>query len=260
MSSVIWSSSTAHSGWALAQRAEAPEARDVVGVDDLDVGEVRPRVGPAVRLAGRLDGVERVADGPVAERVEVRLEPERVEPDDGGLSVSASMKSSPELSVAWPWTSKYGLEHRGGAVLDDPVAHELDARRRVAAEDAVRPPLDELVDLLEPRVRSHHSAPTTRAVSSPDAASARYAAWSAGLDPGVLPGGDPEAVQVALCLEQAPWRYSASLVSGTSGPTRSIAPSWSVPSGEPSGSRAIRPETGSGVSAVMPAQLERRGC
>ena len=35
--------------------------------------------------AGRLDGVERLADGAVAERVEVRLEPEGVEPDDGLL-------------------------------------------------------------------------------------------------------------------------------------------------------------------------------
>ena len=60
--------------------AERREARDVVGVDDLDVGDVGPRVGPAVGRAGRLDRVERVADGPVADRVEVRLEADRVEP------------------------------------------------------------------------------------------------------------------------------------------------------------------------------------
>ena len=34
----------------------------------------------AVRRPGRLDGVERLADRPVADGVEVRLEPERVEP------------------------------------------------------------------------------------------------------------------------------------------------------------------------------------
>ncbi len=61
-------------------RAEAGEARHVVGMDDLDVGEVRPRVGHAVRGPGCLDRVERVPDRPVAERMEVRLEPGRIEP------------------------------------------------------------------------------------------------------------------------------------------------------------------------------------
>ena len=49
----------------------------------LEVGEVRPRVGPAVGAPGGLDGVERLADRAVAERVEVGLEPERVDADDG---------------------------------------------------------------------------------------------------------------------------------------------------------------------------------
>ena len=41
--------------------------------------------------------------------------------------------------------------------------------------------------------------------------------------------------------------------SGSSRATRSIAPSWSVPLGVPSGSRSIRPSDGSGVDAVTPA-------
>ena len=107
VSSVIWSSSHRPQRLGVGERAEPPEPRQVVGVDDLDVGEVRPRVGPAVRLAGRLHGVERLADRPVAQRVEVRLEPERVElVTTAALSVSASMKSMPRLSVACPWTSK----------------------------------------------------------------------------------------------------------------------------------------------------------
>ena len=60
--------------------AELAEAPDVVGVDDLDVGDVRPRVGRAVGAPGGLDGVERLAHGPLADGVEVRLEPEGIEP------------------------------------------------------------------------------------------------------------------------------------------------------------------------------------
>ena len=210
MSSVIWSSSTAQYGCALGARRGAGSAgcrRD--GRPGCGRGAAACRTSRSC-VAGRLDGVERVAHGPVAERVEVRLEPERVEPDDvAAFRVSASMKSSPELSVAWPCDVEVGLEHRGGAVLDDPVAHELHARRRVAAEDAVRPPLDELVDLLEP----------SRAVPPQRADDARGELAGLGerevrglvrrLHPRVLPGGDAEAVQVALCLEQ-PARYSAS--------------------------------------------------
>ena len=61
-------------------RPEPAEARDVVGVHELEVGEVRARVGPAVLAARGLDGVQPEADGAVAKGVEVGLEPERIEP------------------------------------------------------------------------------------------------------------------------------------------------------------------------------------
>ena len=69
-------------GLGVGGHAELPEATDVVGMDDLDVGDVRPRLGHAVRAPRRLDGIERRAHGPVADGVEVRLEPERIEPRD----------------------------------------------------------------------------------------------------------------------------------------------------------------------------------
>ena len=53
---------------------ERPEAGDVVGVDDLEVGEVVAVVVEAVGRAGGLDRVERLAHRPVAEGVEVHLE------------------------------------------------------------------------------------------------------------------------------------------------------------------------------------------
>ena len=79
MSSSIWASWHGPVRLGVGDDAELAEPPDVVGVDDLDVGDVRPRVGRAVRAPGRLDGVERLAHGPVADGVEVRLEPERVE-------------------------------------------------------------------------------------------------------------------------------------------------------------------------------------
>ena len=150
VSSVIWSSSTAHSGLCVRERAEPPEPGQVVGVDDLEVGEVRPGVGPAVRLAGRLDRVERVPDRAVAERVEVRLEPEGIEPHDRGLERLGVDEVEAAVVRGAPVDVEVRLEHRRRLVLDDPVAHELDARRRVPAEHAVRAPFDDVLDLLQP--------------------------------------------------------------------------------------------------------------
>ena len=79
VSSSICGSWAAHRGWMLATAPSSREPRDVVGVHDLEVGEVVAAVGRAVGGARRLDGVERLADGPVAEGVEVDLEAGRVE-------------------------------------------------------------------------------------------------------------------------------------------------------------------------------------
>ena len=65
-----------------------------------------------------------------------------------------------------------------------------------------------------------------------------------------------------------PWRYAcaariassqrAGVKGGTSRRTRFAAPSWSVPCGDPSASRSIRPSAGSGVAAVTPASSRAR--
>ena len=85
MSSSIWPSCAAHSGWRVRDGAQPPEPRDVVGVDHLDVREVVAAVVRAVGVARGLDGVERLAHGALRQRVEVHLEPERVQPRDGLL-------------------------------------------------------------------------------------------------------------------------------------------------------------------------------
>ena len=52
-------------------------------MDDLDVGDVRTRIGRTVGGPGGRDRVERVANGAVADRVEVRLEAEGVDAGHG---------------------------------------------------------------------------------------------------------------------------------------------------------------------------------
>ena len=84
-------------------RAELREPRDVVGVHDLQVGEVVPAVARAVGGARRLEGVERLADGPVAERVEVDLEAGGVEL---GHVVAQARPGRRSSGPSWPWRSR----------------------------------------------------------------------------------------------------------------------------------------------------------
>ncbi len=128
--------------------AELAEPPDVIGMDDLDVRDVRARVRRAVRASRRLDGIERRAHRAVADRVEVRLEPEGVERRDPGLEAlgidleQTAVVGRPAVAV------EVRLEHRAGEVLEDAVHHELDARRRVPADGRGPPTLHELLDLL----------------------------------------------------------------------------------------------------------------
>ena len=146
--------------------------------DDLQVGEVVAAVGRAVGLARRLDRVERLADGPVAERVEVHLEAGRVE---RGHDLAESRRIDERQAavvgvVAVPVA--VGREHRGGLVLGDAVDHDLRraelvagalapsaataSRRAIMASTCSRPPS-----------RSHHCAPTTWARRVPSASARR---------------------------------------------------------------------------------------
>ena len=65
--------------------AQPMEPRDVVWMHDLDVRQMVAVVARAVRGEGCLDRVEGLTHRPVAQRVEVRLEPERVQLRHGVL-------------------------------------------------------------------------------------------------------------------------------------------------------------------------------
>ena len=156
-----------------------------------------PCVVPSIRGAGGLDRVERRAEGAVAERVLVDLEPERVEPDDR-LAERALFDELDPAAVLLAEATFVGGEHRAGRALGTAVEHDLD---RAGVDLALRPPvalLDELVDLLHAAVavppqrgddtRGELSGVVQRSVPREQV----------GPDPGVLPCGDPERVEVLL--------------------------------------------------------------
>ena len=167
-------------------------------MDDLDVGHVRTRIGRTVGGPGGRDRVERVAHGPVADCVEVRLETEGVDPrhhigeDMGVDEVDAAVGGRRTCAI------QVRVEHRRGEVLDDPVEQQLDARRPEAAERAPLPVLAPRLDLVD-------ATPSIPPVGGDDARGqpALLREPAIGLDhrrqhPGVLPGGDPELVKLAL--------------------------------------------------------------
>ena len=127
-------------------------------------------------------------------------------------------------------------EHPGGEVLDDAVLHDLDGRRAEPLARPERGALDELRDLLERLATGPTTARRPRERSDvPSSAQAAYAAEASVMlayDPedGVLPRGDSDRVQVRLRLEQRLDLLAASRV-GDERPTRSIAPSCSMPVG-----------------------------
>ena len=90
----------------------------------------RRSAAAAPGCAGVLEGVERLADAPVTDRVHVHLEALGVQRGDVRLAArSASTKEWPVLPVACPQRSRYGVAERRGAVLGDAVLHDLHAGR-----------------------------------------------------------------------------------------------------------------------------------
>ena len=96
------------------------------------------------------------------------------------------------------------LEHRAGEVLEDAVHHQLHARRRVAPDRRRRAAARRTPRSARRRGGAPTTArPTTRPVSSPRRRERHVRALlGVRLDDGVLPGGDPELVEVALAEPQ----------------------------------------------------------
>ena len=174
VSSSICGSCVAHSGWMFAVARQPAEARDVVRVDDLQVGQVVPPAVPSAGPPGRLHRVQGVADRAVAQRVEMDLEALAVERGhEAGKLVRVDEVQAAVLGGA-PVTVEVGLEHGGRVALGDAVEHHLHA-------GGPEPPgLPGVPGAGAARgagpgrgSRSHHSAPTTLASRVPARAARR---------------------------------------------------------------------------------------
>ena len=128
--------------------AKLTETRDIVGVDHLDVGDVRPRVGLAVHAPGGRDRIERLAHGPVPDGVEMWLEPERIQTRDVCLEHLGVDHAHAPVACRTTHVVEVWLEEGAGPVLEDAVLHQLDGGRRITADRSAFAPCDELLDLL----------------------------------------------------------------------------------------------------------------
>ena len=134
-------------------RAERGEPRDVVGVDDLQVGQVVPlgrSVAVALRAASTASRALRTARSPSAWKW--TWKPSRSSAVTSRGSSRGSMKSRPVWSVAHPSAVEVGLEHGRRVVLGDAVEHHLHA----GGPEPARPPavaaLQQLGELLQAAV------------------------------------------------------------------------------------------------------------
>ena len=165
VSSSICGSCAAQSACMLAVTPSLGEPRHVVGVHDLQVGDVVPAVGWAVGRARRLDRVEasRTARSPMAWKC--TWKPSASSARDVLLEAAPGRRSRGPVVVGLAAVAvQVRLEHRGREVLGHAVLHDLDAGRPEPAGAAAGPRRSTRSSIWSaPRVRSHHSAPTAPA-------------------------------------------------------------------------------------------------
>ena len=177
--------------------ADFSEPPDVLWIRQLEMGDVVPQVVRSVRATRRLQRIQRASNRAIAERVLMHLEPQRIEPDDRLLQRLRVDELDP-AAVLPTEGSLVGRQHRRGAGLRTAVQHDLDGRRVHVAGAPPHPPIHECVDLfhaamsIPPEGRHDPSVELARVVQRP------VGAEQIGLDPRVLPTGDPEGMQLGL--------------------------------------------------------------
>ena len=106
-----------------------------------------------------------------------------------------------------------------------------------------------------PPARSHQSDSAVRRVSSPRSASARYAGRCSAVTHASVIAVIPKPWRNA-CAARMASSHRAGVKGGMSRRTRFAAPSWSVPCGDPSASRSIRPSARVGRRGGDAGQLQ----
>ena len=182
--------------------AELGEPRHVVGVDQLQVGDVVApgRVGPDHR-------VQRLAHRPVTDGVHVHLETGGVQRGHGVLDRLGVQEGVAAVVGGVAAAVEVRLEQRGGAVLGHAVLHHLHGGRAEPAPGQRLTPSDQVGDLLDalapvPPEGADHVRAELAARGRVDVGRARVVHARVRADDRVLPAGDAERVQVVLTGEQ----------------------------------------------------------
>ena len=157
-----------------------------------------PGVPRAVRVAGGLAGVERVAHGPVPDRVHVHLEPVGVQRRHGLDELVVLDVREASLLGLVAGRVAVGSEHRAGVVLEHAVAHDLRRGRVEGARGATVSRRDQLLHLLDPAVPVPPERPHDAGGELAALAERAVRVLGGRRHPRVLPSGDPEGVEVGL--------------------------------------------------------------
>ncbi len=208
------------------------------------------------------EGVERLADGPVADGVHVHLEAglltgddrlgQRLAGDEGVAPVGGRVAAAVEV----------GVDHRRGEVLRHAVLHDLHRRRPEPRPGQLLAPGDQVGHLLDAAVavppqrtddvRREVPARDIRryvGAGSPCRRSRRRSRPARPVTPSSAGSADPRPGRLGLLLGGRP---EAAATPATSRPRAAC------PSGRPSESRSRWPSGGSGVPAATPASSSAR--
>src|SRR5260370_18777487 len=158
--------------------------------------DVMAQLAASVRGAGGAARVQAFAHGPVADGMEVRLEPEPVQGGDVGAQfVRIDMRQTAALALAAAGV-QVRLEQAGCEVLSHAILHDLDGVSAEPARLASLAPSADLVDL----IRSSAPFPPQRALDTRGELTGlccrqvhgqRVLRANVGPDDPVLPCGDP---------------------------------------------------------------------
>ena len=162
----------------------------------------RPSVGPlASRATSTASSASRTARSPIAWKW--TWKPAASSSGVTRRSRSGSTNRIPVRSVRPPSGAEVRLEHRPGERLEDAVDHDLDRRRPVPADRSGGPPLDELVDPALVPVALPPQRADDPCGELPASGHGDVGRLVERLDDRVLPGGDPERMELGLSVDEA---------------------------------------------------------
>src|SRR6266446_6907021 len=159
---------------------------------------MRSGVGRAVCGPGRLDRIERLADGSVADRVEVDLETGRVQSPDVVAEGNGFDEAETAPVARGAATVEVRLDHRPREVLQHSVLHDLYRVCPEAPYCSSSRALDELVDLLATAVGLPPHGALDPGGQLPALGGRSVGLLILGGDDRVLPRRDPEGVEICL--------------------------------------------------------------